>query len=309
MADEFFTRTPHPAPSFAPPKRSSKGLIAAVALAFLAGAGGVGYLAWANLLPAIHRGNASTETTHNTAPAPAAKPASQADAEAAAQAATARQAALDARIAGLEQHLDQIDLRTEAATGNSARSEALLVAFAARRALDRGAPLGILEDQLRLRFGEAQPRAVATVIESSRKPVTLSQLLGGLDALSPSLSATPAASLGTWAKISHELSSLFVIRHDTTPSPAPANRLDRARLALETGRVDDAITEVRGLPGAADASGWIADARRFADARSALDVIESTALLETRTLRDANGHKLEQPSPITAAPAGAATKR
>jgi hypothetical protein len=162
-------------------------------------------------------------------------------------------------------------------------------------------PLGLLEDQLRLRFADAQPRAVETLIETGRKPVTKHQLLAGLDALSPSLSATPAAQLGTWQRISNELASLFVVRHETSPSPAPANRLDRARYALEAGRISDAIAEVQRLPGAADAADWIAEARRYGAARDALDLIETTALLDTQSLRDGAGKPVQQSTPVASA--------
>ena len=206
-------------------------------------------------------------------------------------------------MAALEQRIVQIDLRTAAVSGNSARAEGLLIAFAARRALDRGASLGLLEDQLKLRFADAQPKAVTTLIAAGQKPVTLGDLLSRLDALSPSLSAVPAAQIGTWQRMQHEFANLFVIRRESAPSPAPANRLDRARQALETGRIDDAIAEVQRLPGAGDADGWITDARRYGDARAALDLIETTALMDTRSMKDGAGNKVEQVSPVTGLPA------
>jgi hypothetical protein len=46
------------------------------------------------------------------------------------------------RVSALEQRLSQIDFQSRAAVGNADRAEALLVAFAARRALDRGIGLG-----------------------------------------------------------------------------------------------------------------------------------------------------------------------
>ena len=304
MADEFFNRASTTAPS----RGGGRGIVIAVLAAFMLGAGGVGYLAWAGLLPLKHAAPDRLLVDGGSVKAPAAAPAPLASAPAAdeaAQPAEVRQEALEARIAGMEQRLAQIDLRTEAASGNSARSEGLLVAFAARRALDRGAPLGLLEDQLRLRFADAQPNAVNTVITAAKKPVTLDSLVARLESLAPSLSATPAAQLGTWDKVRHELSNLFVIRHDSAPSPAPANRLDRARLSLEAGRIEEAVAEVQKLPGAGDAESWIADARSYAASRAALDLIETTALLDTRSLRDATGNRVEQVSPAaTPAPKG-----
>jgi len=49
------------------------------------------------------------------------------------------------------------------AAGNAARAEGLLVAIAARRAIDNGTPLGYLTDQLRLRFGSSQSEAVIAI--------------------------------------------------------------------------------------------------------------------------------------------------
>ncbi|MEO7248161.1 MAG: hypothetical protein ABIW31_06865 [Novosphingobium sp.] len=299
MADEFFSRAATPAPA----RRSAKGIILTVLLAFLLGAGVLGYLAWSGLLPKLMAGPDHLLVDGGaTATIKPVTPVAQPVAAAIPAPADTRQDALELRLAALEQRLTQIDLRTEASSGNTARAEGLLIAFAARRALDRGAQLGGLEDQLRLRFADAQPNAVATLIDTGRKPVTLGQLIAGLDSLSPSLSATPAAQLGAWDKLKSEMANLFVVRHDTSPSASPAKRLDRARIAMEAGRIEEAVAEVERLPGAGDAnvgaSAWITEARRYAKARDALDLIETTALLDSRNLRDGAGKQVEQVSPV-----------
>ena len=51
------------------------------------------------------------------------------------------------------------------------------------------------------------------------------------------------------------------------------------------------------MPGANDANAWITEARRYAKARDALDLIETTALLDTRNLKDGAGKAVEQVSP------------
>ena len=84
-----------------------------------------------------------------------------------------QQGGLDSRVAAMEQRLTRLDLQTQAAAGNAARAEGLLIAFASRRAIERGAPLGYLADQLRLRFGDARPNAVRTVIETAQTDATL----------------------------------------------------------------------------------------------------------------------------------------
>ena len=74
--------------------------------------------------------------------------------------------------------------------------------------------------------------------------------------------------------------------------------MERARLFLESGRFEDAIKEVENMPGAAAATQWIADARRYAAAQRALDLIETAALLEQGRLRDGAGNTIGQPSPV-----------
>jgi hypothetical protein len=206
-----------------------------------------------------------------------------------------QQGGIDQRLTAAEQRLAKLDLQAQAAAGNAARAEGLLIAFATRRALDRGAELGYLADQLRLRFGDAMPNAVDTVVSFSRDPVTLDVLLARLEGLAPRLESSTEET--GFARLKRELSELFVIRRESTPSPQPEKRLERARFFLESGRVDRAIQEVQQLPGATHAGNWIADARRYAAAQRALDLIETSAVLEPRRLRDGAGNAVEQPSP------------
>ncbi len=212
-----------------------------------------------------------------------------------------QQGGLDQRLAAAEQRLAKLDLQAQAAAGNAARAEGLLIAFATRRSMERGAELGYLADQLRLRFSDALPNAVNTVIETSRDPITLDQLIARLEGLAPSLAdSTEEPSL---ARFQRELSSLFTVRRESTPSPQPERRMERARLFLESGRVGKAIEEVQGLPGADNAAAWIKDAERYAAVQKALDLIETSAVLEPRRLRDRSGQPIEQPSPAGNSPA------
>lgn len=212
-----------------------------------------------------------------------------------------KERALAVRVADLEDRLSRINVQAQAASGNAARAEGLLIAFAARRALDRGSPLGYIESQLRLRFSEAQPRAVQTIINASREPVTLEELNAGLDDLAPTLTAG-TKSQGFWADIQRELSELFVIRKEGTPSTAPQQRLVRSERYVEVGNVEAAITEMDKLPavmsGDEDATSWMEKARRYNEARRALDVIETAAILEPQQLRAGDGERVDVPSPL-----------
>lgn len=189
---------------------------------------------------------------------------------------------LTARVAELEQRLSRITLQAESASGNASRAEGLLVAFAVRRALDRGLSLGYLEAQLRLRFGDDQPNAVKTIIETSREPVTLEQLRSELDAIAPELVGRNNDNGSLWTGLRRELGELFVVRPAGTQSPRAIERLERARRYLASGMADKAIAEVEAMPGAAAANDWLIDARRYHEARRALDLIETAAILEPR---------------------------
>src|SRR3546814_19679948 len=82
-------------------------------------------------------------------------------------------AALTTRVSELKDRISRINVQAHAASGNAARAEGLLIAFAARRALDTGGPLCYLECHLRLRFGRPHPRDAATSLTATHEPVTL----------------------------------------------------------------------------------------------------------------------------------------
>ena len=187
-----------------------------------------------------------------------------------------REAVLASQLAALEARVGAISADAQAAGTQAGRAEALLVAFAARRAIDRGLALGYLEGQLRLRFGATEPKAVAYVVQQARSPLTLGELREGLAAIGPDIAT--GASAGWMEGVRRELGNLVVLRNSNTPSPLPEDRLQRARRLLEGGQVEAARAEVARLPGAAQATNWMDAARRYVTTRQALDVLESAAL-------------------------------
>lgn len=205
----------------------------------------------------------------------------------------------EARIALLEARLARLDGDAAAASGNATRAEGLLIAFAARRLVEKGAPLGYVADQLKLRFGDAQPNAVNTIIEAAKQPLTLDELVGRLDTLAPALANRPSGG-DTWARGWQELSSLFVVRRDAAPSADPRGLIEKARAMLASGRVENAIIEVERMPGAGEARGWTVAARRYVRTQQALDLIETAAMLEPRRLQDDAGKEVDRPSPLAA---------
>ena len=187
-------------------------------------------------------------------------------------------AASIARVAELEARLRMVENATRRTAGAAGRADALLVAFASRRAIDRGVPLGYLETLLADRFGEQIPRAVAAIITASRDPVTLDELIAEYEALGPALRrGSPDESL--WQSFRREMGSLIAVRRAQAPSGKPQARYERAVAELHNGRVDSALAETMRLPGAPRAADWVARARRYIVAHRALDEVESAALL------------------------------
>ncbi len=293
---------PGPSPSGnASSPSSARALILAAVLAFLAGGGLVGWVMWKNLNPATGdapRAAVAGPAGASPSPALAASPTPLAAtvAQKAVERVAEQQGGLDQRLAAAEQRLTKLDLQAQAAAGNAARAESLLIAFATRRAVERGAELGYLSDQLRLRFGDQWPNAVGTIIDFSRDPVRLDSLTARLEGLGPQLRESSEGP--SWASFKRELKQLFVVRRESTPSPEPQRRLERARWAMEQGRYQAAIDEVKGMPGAAKAESWIKDAERYKKAMDALEVIETAAVLDQRGLRDGAGNPVRQLSPL-----------
>ncbi|MBM3927876.1 MAG: hypothetical protein FJ335_05370 [Sphingomonadales bacterium] len=279
MTGDPLSTAPEPAPFASPaPRRRGRGTLILVLFAFL-----IGMVAMYYVLPAVQRWTAGTTAIAPTTPDPAAQPvASSAPVRAATtdpatlDALTVRTAALDAQLRGVEARMAAADTASRTAAAQSRRAEGLMIAFAARRALDRGLPLGYLEPQLRARFGTEQPEAVATVIGAVGSP-TLAELREGLTKIAPTLS-TGSRRDGFFTTIWRELSTLVVLRRESTPSSRPDDRLQRARLTLDGGNVEGALAEVARMPGAANASNWIAAAKRYIETRRALNVLERAAI-------------------------------
>lgn len=181
-------------------------------------------------------------------------------------------------IATLENRLTRVESTAQRVEGSAGRADALLVAFAARRAIDRGVALGYLEPLLLDRFGRSHARAVATIITGSHSPVRLNDLVSEYRELGPQLrSSAPEES--TWTQFKRELGSVIQIRRADRPSTQPDARYERALSALEDDEVDTALAETMRLPGAANADPWVRRARQYIAVHRALDEIESGALL------------------------------
>jgi len=295
-----------------PVRQKARGQLLVALLAFALGAAAVTWLEWRGYLDRMvpTASNDAQETSAQPAAPAETQTGNEIEAKPASQPAEAEQlkavGTVEGRLAMLEDRLSRLDLQASAASGNAARAEGLLIAFATRRMIDRGEPLRYLADQLRLRFADAQPRAVQTIIAFSRDPVTIDELAARLEALEPQLAkGTRQESL--WSTITGELGDLFALRRASSAVMTPVARIERAKVMLTAGRIPEAIEQVELLPGAQAADKWVADAGRFAEVQSALDLIETAAMIEPRRLKDSEGKQIDQPSPI-ATPVGPATE-
>ena len=182
------------------------------------------------------------------------------------------------KIGNLEQRLARVENATQQAQGSAGRADALVIAFAARRAIDRGVALGYLEPLLAVRFGLQHQQAVATIITAAHQPVRLSDLITDYEALGPQLrSGGPGG--GWWTDFKREFGTLVQVHRAGRPPSTPEARYNRALQLLSGGDVDDAVAETMRLPAAGAANAWVAKARRYIAAHRALDELESASLM------------------------------
>jgi hypothetical protein len=196
--------------------------------------------------------------------------------------ASATNATPEDRIAQLEQRLARVENASQRAAGSAGRADNLLIAVAARRAIDRGVALGFLERLLVDRFGSSHQRAIATIVTGAREPVMLNALIADYELLGPQLRRGGPGE-GWWSGFKRELGSIVTVHSARRPSATPDVRFERALSRLQAGDVDQALAETMRMPGAASASAWVDDARRYIAVHRALDEIEAAALMPPRT--------------------------
>lgn len=186
------------------------------------------------------------------------------------------------RIAALENRISQVENATHRAEGSAGRADALVIVFAARRAIDRGVALGYLENLLVDRFGPQHQAAVATIITASHQPVRLNELIDEYQSLGPQLRRGGTQD-NWWTDFKREMGSLVEVHRSIRPAVNVDARYNRALQHLTAGDVDQALAETMRLPGASNAGDWPTRARRYIAAHRALDEVESAALLTGTT--------------------------
>ena len=153
-----------------------------------------------------------------------------------------------------------------------------MIAFAARRAIDRGVALGYLENLAGFALWRAASKGRRDDHHRFAPADQARHLVTEYEALGPDLRrGGPQDSW--WSGFRRELGELVQVhRADRPPASADA-RYSRALQRLGTGEVDQALAETMRLPGARQCRRLGREARRYIAAHRALDEIESAALL------------------------------
>ena len=123
----------------------------------------------------------------------------------------------NAQIADIQARLARVEGAEQRAEGFAGRADALVVAFAARRAIDRGVALGYLEPLLVDRFGAQHQQAVGTIISSARQPIGLNDLAAEYETLGPALRRGGAQD-SWWTSFQRELGSLVEVHSAQRPA-------------------------------------------------------------------------------------------
>ncbi len=182
-----------------------------------------------------------------------------------------------AKVEALEKRVAQIDSQDGTAVAFSPPQGGVATALRARRALDSGASLSFIQTQLTQRFGDRYPQAVDALQQLASEPVTLDELRDDLARRGDAIIGR-GGEAGLWSRIQLELGELFMLRERGESPTSPAHILQRAGEDISKGDLKGAIEKIASLP-KNDASGaWLESARRYQNAKDALDRIERGAL-------------------------------
>jgi hypothetical protein len=194
----------------------------------------------------------------------------------------------------------------QVATGNDTRAEAVITAISVRRTLEKGLPLGSLAYPLQAQFANRQPAAVATLLSIADKPVSLRTIQSGFDEISTKLDQSGSKD-ALWPRLLREMNELFVLRKDGTAAPSPQQRSVLVARLVSNGEIARAAKLVENMPGAANATQWLSDARNYIAMETALDIIEKAALAATVALPappvETTGSGVEELTPVSPIPA------
>lgn len=216
--------------------------------------------------------------------------------------------------ANVGSRLDKLSAELAATAGASIGGQVvvreLLLLSAARRLVESGKPLGVLEAPVVQSLGPRDKSAADALVAWSAAPTSRQGLLLRLEEPVAETAARPEVGSSWWDRLLARLSGVIQVRevdglgnYSGVSEPAAA--------ALRAGELERAIAAVELAETSQVRELWLADARRQLAAEDALDRLETLLLsvsataggLVAQTLSQAAG----QPAAIVASPEGAAS--
>ncbi len=194
----------------------------------------------------------------------------------------ARMVRAEAQVNELQSQVGALGVRVEGAVTGAAQdaqtAQSVMLAAAARRAIETGQALGPLEPPLRARFGQSYAGPVEALVAASARPVTLTRLQQDFDRIEGALASEPAAASDWWTSFKSAIDSIVSVRRAGESHVDPAAQTALAAQRLANGDVAGAAAIMARLPASPTATGWLADARRYRAAQAAIAQIEAAAL-------------------------------
>jgi len=185
--------------------------------------------------------------------------------------------AVVAKVQELEKRIESIGNIETSSAGYPAPQNDVATALRARRAIESGASLGYIENQLGQRFGDRFPQAVDAIGNLAQSPVTLSELRDDI-ARNGSRMIGRGSDASIWERFNLELDELFMLRKRGDASTSPAHILQLAEENIGKGDLAEAIKKIQELPENNATKSWLEVAQRYQNANNALDILERAAL-------------------------------
>ena len=188
----------------------------------------------------------------------------------------------EAQVNALQSQVGALGVKVEGAVTEAAQdaqtAQGVMLAASARRVIDSGQVLGPLEPPLRARFGQSYPGPVEALVAAGNRPITLTRLQQDFARVAERLSAKSAPPETWWDTFMAAIGEIATVRRSGAARIDPAEVVANAAARLDSGDVAGAIALLSRLPTDRNLSSWLADAKRYRAAQSALAQIEAAAL-------------------------------
>ena len=191
----------------------------------------------------------------------------------------------------------------EAAAGDRQVRDLFLLSVA-RRMLDGGRALTVLEPALAARFRPADDAAVDALAAWSTVPQTRDSLAGRLEAMQAAGSVPVADDRSLWQRLRDRLSGLVTVRTEQASGlPADAAALPEAIAALKDDDLPRAIRRMQAAPPSEQRDTWLKDAQARLEAELAMERLESRLIGDMSVALSAP--VAPPPAPVNAPPVAA----